>query len=709
VALPGGLSDKIRFGPFEVNLSAAELRKHGVRLRLQEQPFQVLAALLERPGDVVTREDLIRRLWPDGTAVDFDRGLNAAVTRLRQALSDSAESPRYVETVARRGYRFVAPVESISESAPPIAAPEPAAGRSWILPAVVLGGIVAIAAIWWSLAFRNTNAVEAPLSVAPLTSEQGFERRPSFSPDGSQVAFEWDQGAGTPHIYLKVVGTGDPVRLTSSPAAEYSPAWSRDGRQIAFLRDEVAPTMGVYVVPALGGVERKVAEFVKQHWVLDSQLRLQDWMPDSRHLIVSGTERPGGREDLFLVRVDSGERRPLTKPAAAGSLQGDREPAVSPDGRSVAFTRGSLSIDETLYVLSLSADLHPVGEPRKLTRDRRSRSPVWTPDGKEIVFLFGPQLSRIGLAAQATPRAILPQGGNIASPTLSANGRLAFSQSTRDSNIWRQEISDRAGEAPAPVQLIASSHNDQDAQYSPDGTRIAYQSNRSGRSEIWACGSDGAHCVPVTNFQRPYITGTPRWSPDGKWIVFDSASEDGFHIYVVDSRGGSPRRLTEGPGNNVIPSWSKDGNWIYYSREKDGQQELWKIPSRGGSPTQVTRTGGMTTFESPDGRFLYYTKTESDTRLWRSAPDGSGETEVLNGVAHRGFALAPDRIYYLRDEPGEQIAIRRFLMSTREDTRIATINKPTYLGLSLAPDGRYLIYSQFDHEGADLMLVSNFK
>ena len=112
MAHSGDLSKIMRFGAFEVDLDAAEIRKQGLRLRIQEQPFQVLAALLEAPGEVVPREALVRRLWPDGTVVDFDRGLNAAVTRLRQVLNDSAETPRYVETVARRGYRFIAPVES---------------------------------------------------------------------------------------------------------------------------------------------------------------------------------------------------------------------------------------------------------------------------------------------------------------------------------------------------------------------------------------------------------------------------------------------------------------------------------------------------------------------------------------------------------------------------------------------------------------------
>src|SRR3954469_18205030 len=127
----------IRFGVFEVDIPAAELRKQGLRIRLQEQPFAILSALLENPGEVVAREELIRRLWPDGTVVDFDRGLNAGVTRLRQALSDSAETPRYVETVARRGYRFIGSVDAPAEPAisPPSASPSPVARRrrAWLL------------------------------------------------------------------------------------------------------------------------------------------------------------------------------------------------------------------------------------------------------------------------------------------------------------------------------------------------------------------------------------------------------------------------------------------------------------------------------------------------------------------------------------------------------------------------------------------------
>src|SRR5260370_73703 len=184
----------VRFGVFEVDLTSAELRKQGLRLRLQEQPFQVLTALLEHPGEVVTREDLIRRLWPDGTVVDFDRGLNAAVTRLRQALSDSAEVPRYVETVARRGYRFIGTVHRAGEEERPASSLAPGRrARIW-LAATLISVIALSATAWWWSSSTHTSRSETALKVVPLTTGAGVERNPSFSPYGRHLIYDWAQG-----------------------------------------------------------------------------------------------------------------------------------------------------------------------------------------------------------------------------------------------------------------------------------------------------------------------------------------------------------------------------------------------------------------------------------------------------------------------------------------------------------------------------------
>ena len=284
----------VRFGVFEADLRSGELRKSGVRIRLREQAFQVLSELLERPGEVVTREELRDRLWPDGTFVDFDHSLNAAVNSIREVLGDSAANPRFVETLPRRGYRFIAPVERDGEPVqPPISrapsarvAPEPATALNpaarpvdeaaeptapgkprkrvrlrhtiWAVLLIAIGGLAAIS-------YRLSNRPEPQVRPSPkktyLTSYPLRELQPSFSPDGSQVTFAWEsEGHMTYDIYVKLIGVEPPRRITTNPLQEYNPVWSPDGRWIAFLRRLEESNSEVWLVDPFGNRERKVAE-----------------------------------------------------------------------------------------------------------------------------------------------------------------------------------------------------------------------------------------------------------------------------------------------------------------------------------------------------------------------------------------------------------------------------------------------------------------
>jgi hypothetical protein len=185
----------------------------------------------------------------------------------------------------------------------------------------------------------------------------------------------------------------------------------------------------------------------------------------------------------------------------------------------------------------------------------------------------------------------------------------------------------------------------------------------------------------------------------------------------VAATGGSLRRLTNEPSDEYIPSWSHDGKWIYFSSTRTSRNEIWKAPADGGGPAlQVTRNGGFTAFESPDGS-IYYTKSDSGTKLWQCKLDGNDETEVVDRVASRAFVVTRDLIYYLRAEDeassqqptGRLRTLRSYQLSTGQDRLIANIAKQTRLGLSLSADNRYLIYSQEDNEGSDLLLVPNFR
>src|SRR5262249_50640721 len=257
----------LRFSIFEVNLQTGELRRKGQKVKLQDQPFQVLAALLERPGEVVTREELRRRLWPADTFVDFDHSLNAAIKRLRDALGESAEKPIFIETMARRGYRFIGNVEV--PATPVSSRPTPS---QWLFTrrAVVLAAIAACAlALCFVYYSRSSSSkarrpAEAPV-VIPVVTNVGEKYTPSLSPDAQHLAFAWNGSSGPAFsIYVKLVGTEDLLRLTKRESSiDFNPVWSPDGRYIAFCRILEGET-GIYIVPALGGAERRVRETLWQ-------------------------------------------------------------------------------------------------------------------------------------------------------------------------------------------------------------------------------------------------------------------------------------------------------------------------------------------------------------------------------------------------------------------------------------------------------------
>jgi WD40 repeat protein len=210
-----------------------------------------------------------------------------------------------------------------------------------------------------------------------------------------------------------------------------------------------------------------------------------------------------------------------------------------------------------------------------------------------------------------------------------------------------------------------------------------FGSNRSGNAEIWTCDSDGRHPLQLTSFGGPYPTGTPRWSPDGKLIAFDSRPNGPSDIFVISPEGGSPRRLTNETSEDFVPSWSRDGRWIYFCSDRSGKGnwQIWKMPGEGGPATQVTQKGvAFEAFESFDRTLLFYSKPDPADEIWKIPIAGGQESLFLKGFQYRYWAVADKGIYFLATE-GSESFVKFIDFATRRVTKIIRLERKLVKGL----------------------------
>jgi Tol biopolymer transport system component len=577
----------------------------------------------------------------------------------------------------------------------------------WIV-AGTLVVLLALSAVVWLSAKRPSPVPDARL--VPLTTYPGVEGPPSLSPDGNQVAFERHGD-----LFVKQVDGEALLQLTSGGLFESGPAWSPDGRQIAFTRDG----QGIFLISPLGGAERKVADAR-----VPLLLKSIAWTPDARSLLISELTSPICAS-LFVVSIETGQKVRLTTPPEPSI--GDGWPAVSPDGRTVAFARYSQDTSANVYLVSLSG-----GEPRQLTADKAAIFGLaWTPDADLVISSDRGGLVRLWrlLAKPSSSPSIAAldiSAEDARFPSISRRGmgtttRLAYQRLIENLDVRRTEI---VGEGTPHHRLgssqpfIASTKSEDHPRYSPDGSKVAFVSRRSGTYEIWLCASDGANPVRLTSMGGPVVVG-PQWSPEGRRIAFFATTgrAAAYALYIINADGGPPSRLTRTEGElEALPSWSRDGRSIYLTSSRSGSLQIWKRPLDGEESVQLTRRGGGEAVESPDGRVIYYAKVpEIGPGLWSVPVDGGEEQPVLESVRFGYWAVARRGIYFIDfDVPSEAERPVRFLdFQSGEVKQLGTVEKTVRWtntpGFAISPDGRWLLYTSLESMDADLMVVDNFR
>ena len=693
---------------------------HGRVAQVEPKVMQVLLLMAERPGAVISRETFLDTVWA-GTVAD-DYLLNRAVSELRKVFDDDAQAPRYIETIRKGGYRLVAPIAPArvatavasphpsvpgSQDASPVAQ-APSSGRLRFTGARVAYALAATAIVIAAVAVLLTSGT-APRSadgydVRPLTSFVGREVEPALSPDGSRVAFIWDGGDGAFDVYVKTVGSEDVLNLTDSDADERHPVWSPDGRAVLFARSDDSGISILRVSALGGGVTRVFSDEAS------TGIRGMSLSPDGTQVAYAARERASAPYRIVLASLDGGDRRVISHPEA-GTL-GDIDPRFARDGRSIAFVRSVNEVTKDLYRTRLDGVV-----PTRLTFDNRKINGLaWSPDGERLLFT-STRSGMYGLWSVAPDSGDLRQlslgNENVQQPAIAAGvDAIAFEHWVHRSQLRQIDLPRRAGLDTG--RYFRSTRWDSSPAWSPDGTRIAFGSNRSGPHAIWVSRRDGRDAVPIADFGGAFIDN-PAWSPDGALIAFDGSPDGKTAIFTVPPDGGVPRRIVDGPGDSRNPAWSRDGTWLYFESNRSGEWRIHAQAANGGTPVAITAGAGANPRESADGRWLLYTKP--DVRgLWRrpredwSAGAAADSEELLIADLEprdgSNWAPADDGIYYLQRPPEGAPSVSLFDPADASTTGLVALS-PTFegWGFDLSPDQAQLVYSEPMVHESDLRLA----
>lgn len=606
----------LRFGLFEADLHTGELRKKGVKLKISGQPFQILAILLERPGELVSREELQNRVWPD-TIVDVERNLNTAINRIREVLGDVSGRPRYIETLPRRGYRFIAEVNVFSQSDPrpfeeqnggsgeaavptailtePPSLPEQESrpGTRHIPPVAWMAkaGIILIgvaAAVHW------LRPLPQPRITAHWQITHDGMPKQLIGTDGSRLYFRREMG-----IISQVPvsgGGGADISIPLEHVVSLADV-SSDGSKLLIIARAEGYTLNaqLWVVPVFGGAARRLPD---GWWGAFS--------PDGS--MVAYSTLHGG--EISVVRADGTSIRKL---ASIGDTSPSRSVAWSPDGNTIrAFTR-----DGRLWQIAVDGsdarELH-VQWPSSAYRCCGQ----WTPDGKFFLFLNGttrgyfpqPEIwaldERHSIFRPAPSNPIQLTSGPMewGWPTPASDARTIYA----DAGTTRGELS-RLDPGIGQFQPYLGGISAQGVSFSPDGKSVAYVSIPEGT--LWKADRDGSH--PVQLSESGMDVGLPRWSPDSTQILFHVMVDNAFstgHMYAVPADGSAgPRRiLPQHPGYERDPGWSPDGQQIVFGtrdRDLNDHPALEILDLRSNTITRVP--GSIDTYSprwSPDGLYI---------------------------------------------------------------------------------------------------------
>lgn len=648
-------------------------------VHLPPKPYEILIELLRQPGQLVTRESLLESIWPERPA--SDETLSRTIADLRKYLNDDPRAPRFIETVPKVGYRFVARLEPDRSVA--------TRSVAWLAGTA----LVTAAAVAIFLVLRHSVPGDPPASrggilqqPVPVTTEVGDEDTPDFSPDGRLVVYAARKAGGDDwNIRIRDLASGQVRDVVTHPDRDYAPTFAPDGQHIAFRRYRGEHCE--IIIKPLEGAERPLAR------CRTPMMGYLDWSPDGREIAYSDTGEEGSMIMLKAVDVVTGRARRLLEPA---DPQAHRfAPRYSPSGTRLAFLQGTFDRNE-LWIADLGD-----GRLDQVTRTGGWIGGVtWNGDGSALYFTtVRPEFALWRVDPGKSPERLGSITGYL--PAYDpVNGRLVFDNIQRRTNIWSVER-DVAGRWGEPVRRIASTRIDNSPSLSPDGSRVAFASDRSGAWEIWLAGIDGADPRKVTDWQAEAID-RPDWSPDGNTLAYSVLRDGRWTSYLHHLDDDHWKPLAAWSRTSRHPVFSDDGAWVIYAAP-DG---VHRVALDAGRDEYLVKQSGATPLFSLDGTLYFLRPDRPGIHRFgsdRSAPLLTQFDLVVPAAIDEGGG----ELFFVATSPGDGVRrVHAFDPASGTLQPIHPVISDTRQShVSASRDGRLVLFSQTEDAHSDIQLI----
>ena len=651
------------------------------QVSIEPKTMSVLLLMIEKQGQTISRDQFINEVW--GGSIVTDNSLNQSISKLRKIFNDETAKPRIIETVSKRGYRLIVSVRKIDPDSPPHQ-DQPVFKRTY---KIALGTLLLLITIGVSLwIYPKVNPDSKKLTPQIFSAVDGMERHPSFSRKEDQVVYVFGNVCNDEsEIRIQAVGTDEIRSYAKFPGFKKFPNFSYDDKEIIFWNEldrQIKSTM--YLLSVADTSVTKLLE-------IPTTVRGLDWSPDKKNIVYSARNQSPGSYCIYVFNKESGQITQMTYPTQ--STINDLYPVFSHDGRSVAFIRGTSEFDFDIWTVNLETK-----NSERITFDNFWIGGLaWSEEGFLYSRLTGDDIFQlVSLNGRTRDEQVLFSSSNQVSAVDAGTHKIIFQTNTTAISISGYDLTTKHHRI-----LFNSNFQENFPEFSPNGDRFAFISNRTGPFQLWIGDIAGTQTKKASQFRLDNVSNQPRWSPDEHFILVDVAENGKSNIYRISLNNGAATRFLEDASH---PVFSPDGAYVYFNSRRSGASQIWKAPIEGGKASQITYNGGIIGFECRTDSSFYFMK-ETEDGIWQKK--GQSERLILTDISAseiNNWRLVDDQIFYTRRFNG----IWRYDMKTKTSRQILTIDAGTCKivnGLSISPNRQSLLFSSDERLESDLQIV----